>query len=1604
MVAIFPAHAATPECKLGTVGYQLLCRLADANTPLPLNDVLPPKTVMGVAWQTYVEARLATGRAPSLFELSRRVLEDSTALNGYVDNLLVSLPATNSQAPPAEVRTQLLQVALCPLLLVDSGELRDSPPCTFSKLTPRQITHRAVIVKLLNQTHGGKCPTEVCLAPPQLPIDVMTTLIDWAPALEAEMARLPNCGGSDVAACMHALSASTIETATLVAWQAQIADWVAMDGDRCLVDVGLNAGINMSIPWAPPGGGVNASLVAELWQSADQTPRHNLANRIGKWRQVAGSIRRGQFDAALLARSCTAPVKDAAKRFLGDAVAPTLDANGHLPAHTWRMQDGYVDFVTNGGGPLAAMRLRYSAPPLDGRCEQAPPAGKLSLILRARSAQNQWLSREIPAGVSNIQLYGLCAPIRTLDKTVLTLSVQQLTDALRDIVPSPLRLVVTSASMNYQPGTAPGQLRLHVQGRLGIDGIPNTVDVAWDLGAPSLDLNRQALLAHARDVLQAYLQPRLGNINLSLTPPGACAGTPMPVPVERFLTLYSCLDLSHSLGIFNHLPKVLAQIELDGTGRYRVRLSPPALNAIKEPLLTYVRKQVADYMSGRVGTALSALTLDAIPGGFRVRVPVRLTLTDDVTFDWSVSVDLNFIGGESVKEQIGHQLRDLEQNKARLLEMGRGDAMRRFNEALQRFDLPGVKVKNVDWNAQGINLVLSTPIPKLGEIPLFVSLRSDNLFNSLQEAALKGIAGRLKGQEINYAGLKLKDLSVAATPWRITAIAVFDQSLGLVATVTLPLGGDFLPQIDPSDIQSALGGVLAGQLNKLAGELTGQVPPLQVAWVNNIPQIRFEVTSKLDIVGSLPFKGTLTALLTQRDGLQLETITVKCTALDCWYPVSFFEVGGFSLTANPRKLAGLRFEATAALPKAPATMKLMRLDAALTVDDPVKLDAKLILLDSWDVGQYSAILDINRQQLEMQGTMILPVLNLKFSETKILLDAQHCVMVASFRHDFVGIDAELQAGLRYSKCGDLSTADSSVQQLLAVCGDAARASLAVCARGNANILGSSLDFTLAIPLQPLGSPVAHARLEVLTIDLEAEIRKSHVRLHASAGGLASITLIMPPLGHFTRHQVEDLLKKALKPKLSWDAFKKRELVLSVLPSGTSDQQAPPGNDASPATGADYLQSAHDAAQSGTTTRPPSPPVRTSSNEMATGYAGGPVVHIDCVHNQLYLGDGTDIANSWNISPEVCRPGGYRDGFLVNSTTLGSEANSIAVFCHAITCDLSKPMFVSQLEPAGSSATPVGRSFNLSDPVSALFEKSHDQALRNLGNLLWSFGEAQLNAASTRDWDHADALCVGRETVHDSSSACSQALVLVGQRSWFIDGTSDNRELQPVSEGSWIALLLARRGRNAPPLQTAFGEQLTAVTRIAGYAVDGDALILAPAKGEGPWSRWSVDDKGQWKVTDWKQLAEFDYGYSTAIYTVANSSARALVANVVMKPVAGEYCILHRSGTSQCTNNGSKRVTRSLLVVTDKQGRAHVATASPRCLLERAREWHEKGLLRDISLTRVENGVLRNVSLPRDEAYFLLMLNQEIFLWRNRYFTVLRADPSQLYVQCDTSEQ
>ena len=1603
LAASFPATAAALECKLGTAGFQQLCRLAETDFPLALDDALPPPDVLGMAWHAYVQARFTAGRAPSVLELSALVAEDSAALNNYVDAVLSALPAIDAQAPPAVVRAQLLQVALCPWLLLEDPALRGTPPCTFSTLTPATLTHREIIVALLKQKHGDVCGQPVCMGAPPLPTQIITTLIDWAPALEAEMGRLPACRGSDVTACTKALTDSAVDTATSVVVQALVADWTVMDAeDRCLIEVGKSASIDTAVPLVSQPAGINASLVANLLQATDQAPRRQLAERTQQWRSLATRIRRGQFDAALLARHCTAVVvEDTAKRFFGDAASPTLNANGRLPAQAWRMEDGYVDFASQGDGPLAALRLRYSAPPVNGRCEQSPPIGKLSLIVRVRVAQGQWLAREVPAGVDDIRLPGLCATVRTLDQAVLTLSVQQLGEALNHLVPPPLRLDVTGARLDYQPGAAPGQLRLHVQGQLGIDGIPNMVAVAWDLGSPSLDFSRQALLAHAREVLQTYLQPRLGRINLSLTPPGNCEGTPLPVAAERALALYTCLDLSRNLGLLGNLPAVLLQIELDGSGRTLVRLSPPALNALREPLLRYVRRQVDEYLSGQLGSALSAMALDAIPTGVRVRVTVKLML-EKTPLDWTVSVDLHFTGGESVKEQISRQLRDMEQHKAQLRELARAAAMRRFNEALQQFDLPGVRVQKVNWEKQGVDLVLSTPVPRLGDVPFFVSWHSSNFSEALRDAALDGIKKELDGQQFDYAGLTLNGLGVEATPWRITAKAVFNASPELVATVTLPLQDDFRPRVNADGMRDALGGLLAQQLSGIAGKLLGQAPPLIVEWVNNVPQIRFEVSSSLRIVGDMPFEGTLSALLTQRDGLQLETITVKCKAATCWYPVSFFEVGGFSLTVNPRKLAGLKFEATAAITRANETMKLLRLDTALTVDDPVRLDARLTVLDNWDIGQFSAVLDINRARLEMEGTMRFPIINLDVSQSRILVDGKCSVVVAWVKDDIVNlINAEMTVGLRYAKCKKLESGEPLVMQLLAICGDASRADAAICAKGKAVILGSSLAFSLAMPLKPLGSPVAYASVEVLKIGMETEIRKSYVRMHARAGDLASVTLLLPPLGKFEMHHVEDLLRQALKPKLSWEAFKNREVVLSMLPPGNSNAEVVSGGDGAPPGVADYQRSAIEAARQAAGAQRPPPPVRTAAKGMATGRSRGATVNIDCRHNQLYLGDGTDAARSWKIAPEVCSQG-YSDGYLVDPSVLQPDAQGYAVFCQTKACDLRKPMFVSRFFPAATATAATGKSFQAAEAVAALFDASSGIALVYLDELLQRIGAAQFDPAEQPDWNNADAVCVRRAAKGDANSFCEQALVIAGQQSWLFSSTD---EAVPVAEGSWLHLVLGKRRPGKASLRQAFGERLDALRSIAGYDDNGDELILAPS-GEASWSRWRLNSEGVWQITELQAVAAFPlcderrdrYGnpdcpedpcVGTSAHEPACVSSRALVATVTRNLVPGERCQLSPNGVSWCgpASQNPAAVTRSFLVVTDARGGARVLEQSPQCLRAGAMEWQKSGLLQE------------NVAVAgQGDLDFLQALDVAVKRWRGSDREDMRADPSQLYLQ------
>lgn len=1590
-------------CEGGTAGLKQLCLMADVDHNPSIALLVPSERLLEASWRLYVQTHMKQRRPPTLLELAEELLVNNRDIQTYVDALLADVKASDASAPDAEIRRQLGLVALCPLLLVDDATLQDTPPCTFVQITPRQLTHRALIVRALNRRKD--CLSgQPCLRRPELPTMIITTLADWRLALAAEMGRLDACRADTASACVGVLMTSTAETAALLASQMEMDDWLNDESDRCLAVLasawGISSGNALTQSGQPEG--MSGSVVAALWQDPDQLARRHLRERIERWREHAAQIRAGTFNASpALAKVCLAPVVQMAiERVAGPNADVMLDPAGHLPDHVWKASDGWIDFRTAGMGPLAAMRLRYGPVQADrAMCRRSPPRGALTLVVRYRDAKGIWRARELESGVRNVQLPGLCLDLPTVASAELGLSNNQLQESLRSFVPPPFQLSEVKSDLTFRADqSGPGRLILTVSGKLGVAGTASPVPVTWALGDPSVDLSRAAILRDGKQLLVNYLKPRLGVVALSLTPPAGCPGLSMPAAPESTFVLYSCLQISPDTTRALTLPAVLAQIEFDGSGGHRVRFSHTAMTALREAVAMWLEATLQETLRGTVGAA-AEWHVDVTATGVRFQVPAKLMLADGVAIDWTVGFDVPFSHPIDLKGTVTRQLRGvLEQQGDLLAQRVRAEALQRFNAALKELKLPGIRVDAVEVDQ--VKLTLSLPFEGLQEMPVTVQLDAADFSKALAAQILAEVTPKLPS-ELRFSGLVLKNLAILGPDqrdmrWRLGAIAMFDSKLDIQATVVVPLDGKFVP-----DVKVRRDDVLRG-LASLAF-VSGGSGPVELEWLNGIPQFRIRIKTDTTLFSTAQFEGEVSAVLTQAKGLIPETF--RATSRDHWVPVSFIEIGNFEFTANLQQLAGTKFSARAAVARAQATQRLLRLDGVLTIGEPIQLDVILTALDNLPVGSGKAVLDTGEKQLTLSGKITLPLVNLDLGQVDAILDGQRCLLVARSNANILKLaTTELTVGLAFADCPrDLAGAKPLVQKIMASCREVVTADLGVCASGQADMLGGSVSFHFEMPLAPLGSPVARAHLNVIGIELDTEIRKSFVRMHADAAGLASVTLILKPMDTLTKQGVARLLESALKPKLSWDAFQKREIVLSMFPPREGD-----GNefsDAAQRSGApatvDGIRQLADAASS-SSAADAHPTVNTPlRNDVSPPFGGNIKVQIDCATNTMSIAEPQP--RTVMLAVGVCT-NGFSAGRLMTNVTLFRD---IGVFCrlNGASCDFSSDVYATQLLPMGIAKVPHGKAFRLSAPIQRLFSGDQLASILSLWPMFVQAGRDALAGTAGTDWSSTRAHCLFGNSTSQRDTACYTAVIQGAGNTWRLfqypfPSSLNDPVFLPVTAGSFFDYVIRNSGSGEATTLVVLLEQLQAQDSWpAAYAWIDNSLVVA-FWGSRHLARLAPDASGAWKAVDLGITGTFqscDSGDCPWLCTGSNlheancPQAIALVSSIVSVPGSTETCILRPRGISRCVAaDAPDTISRSMVVVVDRNNRARVLSKSMSCLRKNVEVW-----LRDKFLTESALGM---PTQALTDAALLDAVEAAMFNWRGRPSPSadLPADPALLY--------
>ncbi|CAN4277584.1 hypothetical protein LJR125_000441 [Pseudoxanthomonas sp. LjRoot125] len=1212
-------------------------------------------------------------------DVRAKLVAGNLDLQEHADSVLTLVPNLGEERK--EVRLEIVQTLLCPYL-ADERAKSIKYPCGKEGPAWDSLRHRKKIVQAFNQRykerHGKLCPLAVCMEADLGPVDMVNALSEWMSPLRAEVSRA--CAEKSVEHCQATVAAAALRTASALVVDEHVADALANfkpsgtslpQGQNvvasCLGSIAKDVtsfaearDFENAASGTPPLASKELfQNVARLWAATDQRPRQRLERRLDAWREQARRLRDGelQLDARCLKPSldpilARATNRLSAPRLTAEVIA--LDTQGNLPALRLSRRANYYDFVTRGRGPLAAVRLRYSVADDMPTCRNSRVTGELSLILRYQDSDGDWKARELATGIDDLSMSGICESAPTLAYDRATLSDMQLRGALQQLLPAFVQIRDSVGELRYMPEKGgPGRLALVISARIGVAGGDKVLPVAWDLTQGSISFDRAELFNSIRPLLKEHLSTLLDATTLSFSPPTECPQRPSADSRAGGFVMYACPRLPAMT------EPVLVQLEMDPVGRLKVDLPPDSIRAVQLGLVSWLERQrLSNGMRLDVPREEFDVRVDELSDGIRIKFSSSLTLGGSAV-PWPVSLDLKFRGGIALDDQLSQQLRGLgDWAKAQ----AEANFLRELDEALHNLALPGIRIVERNIKERTVTLELSTPIQKLEKLVVKLQLNGDGeqMRLAMKAALQRKINDELSGETIQLPGVTLDSLSVQGQAWVLNAQAVFQDSPRVAVPVTLPLYGNFRPSMGPDAAKQALSGLLFSRIKELGG-VAGQAFTVAPEWVDGALSLRIHAKVSLSLFGDQGFVGELDAHVAQGRGLVLDRIKATCQVATCWVPAGPFQVGGFSLAFDPEKMRDLAFGATVAITPAMSTRQMLRLDAQLTIGTPIVLSGQLILLDSLHIGRFSGTLNAPEGTMRMEGSFEIPYLGIPISRSLLELDGKRCVLVSQWNDKLLGVAVDIQTGLVFARCKrDMASASTAIAQIYELCQSAGPADVAICGRGEGEVLKQRVSVTATQALMPMGLPSLSATVEVLGINLSTEIRRSRVVMRGRAGGLASVTLILPPAGQFDRRQVEQLLRKLLEPKLSWDAIREREITLSLLPEGTSSKEADSA----------YRVNNEETKQDETKGTKPTRQVQGlpcgQDGRVCTTFSNGSAIWIDDAPCRIVVGEEGGNTRSWNLSQEVCT-GGLKNGLLLNARSDLLDEYRVAIFCPKSGC-------------------------------------------------------------------------------------------------------------------------------------------------------------------------------------------------------------------------------------------------------------------------------------------------------------------------------------------------
>lgn len=1504
-------------CKYDDGGLQALCELGSASSPAGTDENLPAPDEFGIVLALYGVSRDAGGRV-KLSRVREQLVAAMPELKRMVDTLI---DHSQLSGDSGQLRGQLIQVMLCPYVL-DYGLAATQKVCGDSGPTPSELTMRRDIVRSVNAYYAARHPSQPCTTPKadpvcieveRRPMEVYGLLLDWLPALEAESRRQKQCRSPDPGECALALLNAARVTASALAADQLLAEWLpgghAPQGTPCLASLAATipgTGSSISSVHGPVS---SLPDVISLWASPDQAVRRALEARLSEWRAMGRALAGKQSTIAHLPNACLRRVADEVVATMSGAAptisfdAPRFDAAGHIVTTAFSNERGFHDFVSNGDGILAALRVRF--PVLHrGDCPPEGSLGALSLIGRFRGSDGTWQSMEVASGVDEIHFTALCGGSLAFSSHLI--SPEQLRQALGKLMPPPLRLIDATAKLTFLPSPpGPGRLVLSVKAHIGIVGSDEAEEVKWDIGAGGTSLDAATLIDNVRPVLERRLAPVLGDAilkgGLYLAPPEGC-GSGGDSSQMRGVRLYACLRLPSHMGLPKSLPAVLTTVDFDSHGRIQITPSRGGVAAVQDALTKVLADKVGEWSKklGASRVALSRLHTEPTSDGLRLQLALSLEI-GGTTVPWPLSLDVPYRGGEALKDQFLDQLPSAGDLGKLARDAADKAVLQALDDALARLKLPGIRIKERNVAERRLLLQLSLPIPGFENLEVHVDLHDPaNVDHAIQEALRQAITKALtKMPEITLSGITMTKISLLEGRWALASTAVLYKDIAVGFTV--PLDGRFIPVPDGSFSRASVTAALNGALGDSIKALTGAEIEPKFELIDGLPTLRISGTIDLTLLGPLSLAGKLKARISQRDGLTMERLRLECTGA-CWVPLGDFEVGDFSVAVDLPRPKNFAIGAKLALTPGAQTEKLLRLQAELTAGNPIRLDGSLQLLRSASLGTFTGVLDPGGERVRIQGAMQLPVLEIPLGSIEVELDGERCVLLGKGSQNFLGIGGvSIDTQLRFGRCRARGhSAVTMTLPTIGVCRDVEQSDVSVCVEGTGNVLKQTVSLSGAMSLLPLRAPLARASIDILGIDLNAEIRRNTVRLTGSLGGIAKINILLPALDTpIKREDVEHLLAQLLKPKLDWDAIRRRDITVSLIPSN-SPQHDDDGSEASEHASSTADSSARQSIIASLRPgRPPDPSMPPNRTVLATTNPGGFLgPSLDCSGKAKRLYGGANAESRWwSISPEICD---LKNPLLLDNEQLLRGETSLAIFCEqeASGCN-PDTLKVTQTKEGEDASTTSIRQMTLPPGVrDALWKPwTNDGARSTVGLLIALASDPSLEST-------LQAGCFFRPST--GAGACFDVVAVIRQSAIRFAGGGK----ADVDQASllWMALNLDPKGLRIP---TNLADVVASTGHISLAGSAGGSVFFMPGKITGPprnvlnLKRLSLDSHGALRIEETPINATFSGAPLPITATFGGwlngriASERKLVAHLGESVKQNATCSISLQGISYC---------------------------------------------------------------------------------------------------------